>query len=770
MTQEEEAGREEEPKLSFVTLESDNITMMLNGNPKYSLRLPLSISRKSAEEKKRIVEGKILDGCSNFGVDYVSQDNLRNRTKEVVDLLYERARVTKNYVAPPIHPIVGEQYGNDYFEYLVDCVKKTVKEESALIRQIMYTTLSAYGNDPINLGVLAPTSTGKTYPIRQAVEYTPLGKEIRIVGSMTPKVLIREQGVLVDKNYNPIGKEVRRLRNAIADAKANAKLKKGGSSGSREKASKQLEELQDELAVLLEDSAYILDLSNKTLIFLEPPHPELWNLLKPILSHDSYEMEHAFVEKLGGGGMEVKRVITRGWPACLFCSAKDESKWEIWPEIESRFMIVSPNMVKPKYQAGNRLIAQKRGLPRGVKQQVIISDEAKELGKKAFLYLKHQIQQYTSTTDSPVWIPFGERLAEILPADRGQDNRAANRFFTVLNMVALSKAHMRHKLLFDDEELVIAQLEDLRETLHVMQNMSGLPPHKYRFYQQYVLPLYKSKGGEKLETKDICDFYNANNHKGATPMNSNNLLKNYLQELVNHNYLEQERDPETKAIKYLFTPLVDIDEEESPPESSTASTLGPVYQYLQYSKLLVPENYTGIPQDWLNQEILQLSSRTLTGVPLKIFDPKGNDVPFEDFISYYESENGLKLTDFLKVPRLVDGSKPANITTSEGLKQADDTNITKNEEQEEKKSYTVRKVDEVNRTTEFDEVIQKCMLDEQGNNQGYFTIDTWKTRLMCLPRQHPYYCDEDQAEQVLHALVDEGKLSEFEQGRYKPKA
>lgn len=68
------------------------------------------------------------------------------------------------------------------------------------------------------------------------------------------------------------------------------------------------------------------------------------------------------------------------------------------------------------------------------------------------------------------------------------------------------------------------------------------------------------------------------------------------------------------------------------------------------------------------------------------------------------------------------------------------------------------------------EIMDKCMSDEQGNNQGYFTIDRWKTRLMCLPRQHPHHCDEDQAEQTLYALLEEGKLTEFEEGRFKPAA
>jgi hypothetical protein len=617
----------------------------------------------------------------------------------------------------------------------------------------------------MNLGVLAPTSTGKSYPITQSVDFTPRGKEVRVVGSMTPKVLIREQGVLIDKEGNPIGKEVRKLKNAISAARS----KKNYDAA---------EQYYEELAALLEDSAYLIELFGKTLIFLEPPHPELWGLLKPILSHDYWEMEHSYVDKIAGGGLEVKRIITHGFPACIFCSAKDESKWEMWDEIKSRFQIESPNMIQPKYQAGNKLIGQNKGLPRGVKQQIIISDTEKELGRQCFLYLKHQIQQCTSTTDSPVWIPFCERLAEILPAEKGQDNRATNRFFTMLNMIALSKAHLRYRLLFDDEELIIATLGDLQEALHIMQNMSGLPPHKLKFYKQYVLPLYQTRKGP-LQTREICDYYNIHKPKGTPKMNSNNLLKSYLYELANHNYLEQEQDENTKAVRYLFTPLMDLDEEQEEKEkeeeqetgkkqSSTPSTLSPVYHKLQFSKLILPENHMGIPKDWLKQEILQLSSRTLTKAPLKILDPKGNDVPIDDFITYYESEEeqGLKFKDFFKEPSLVYRSESTEITTSEPEKVGGDVNTTNKDEKEDEKRYTepkVYRVDDGPPVVVVDELINAAMRD-----RGYFTEYELEFRLNILPVQDKKIHDNKSAKEIIEELLERGKLVEIEPGKYKP--
>ena len=54
-----------EGKLDFVTLKDDNLTMLINGEVGFPVALPKSISVKNKrEDKLRIVEKKILDGCN----------------------------------------------------------------------------------------------------------------------------------------------------------------------------------------------------------------------------------------------------------------------------------------------------------------------------------------------------------------------------------------------------------------------------------------------------------------------------------------------------------------------------------------------------------------------------------------------------------------------------------------------------------------------------------------------------------------------------------
>ena len=42
-------------------------------------------------------------------------------------------------------------------------------------------------------------------------------------------------------------------------------------------------------------------------------------------------------------GHQTKNVVVRGGSSCIFCSARDESKGEIWADIKSMFLISSPN-------------------------------------------------------------------------------------------------------------------------------------------------------------------------------------------------------------------------------------------------------------------------------------------------------------------------------------------------------------------------------------------------------------------------------------------
>ena len=246
------------------------------------------------------------------------------------------------------------------------------------IRIVLYAGLSCYTFNPISVVVRAPTSEGKTYMVSVVISFFPK-EDVWLIGSMSPKALIRLYGILVDKNNQPIADEVRRLKKEIKVCEIDSRKDKS--------KIEQAEALKDELEKLLRESKYLIDLHGKILVFLEPPHQDIWNILKPILSHDQWEMEHPYVDT----DLRTKNVVTRGWPVCIFCTARDESKWDIWPEIQSRFITISPNISKEKYEEVNVLTFQKLGLPDFVQDKNILSKKRKRLLVSAYYFLKNEL-------------------------------------------------------------------------------------------------------------------------------------------------------------------------------------------------------------------------------------------------------------------------------------------------------------------------------------------------------------------------------------------
>jgi hypothetical protein len=555
----------------------------------------------------------------------------------------------------------------DFADFVIRTVKKTVKREDSLIRQIFYTGLSAYSNNPLSIGIKAPTSEGKTYAVKEVIMKFFPKKDVWIIGSMSPKVIVRQKGKLVDSNTNePLDTRIREIKKQISSSK-NIETK---------------DDLKEQLQEILENAKILIDLSNTIFVFLEPPHPQTWEILKAILSHDSWEIEHPFVDKTEYAGTQVKRTVTSGWPVCIFCSAKDESKWEIWPEIQSRVLITSPNMSFEKYVESNFLTAQTMSLPYDIQQKVIVSDEEIELAKKCVLYIKQQILKSSKCEDeegkkynvdivrrkksNPVWIPYGTILGEVLPAEKGPDMRIFQRLSSLLNIIALAKLDSRQKLIYGHEELVIANLEDLGEVLHITQNISGIPEYKIKFYREVFLPLFRSKnkreeknGKEEkivaVTTKELADYYK---EKTGKVIGIDNLRKTILVELINNDYIGEMKS-ELDTRQFIYYPLIEFDDSqieinpthiEKNEKITKISNLNSLDNYLHISPIKIPKYCKNIPNNWLIYEILSFARYRIeidnfagpladylnTHEKFQLLDSMGNKLKVNDFIKEYE--------------------------------------------------------------------------------------------------------------------------------------
>jgi hypothetical protein len=522
----------------------------------------------------------------------------------------------------------------DYAEFVIRTIKRTVRQEDPLVRQIVYTAISKDSSNPINLAVIAPTSEGKTYPVLESLQYFPK-RDIWKIGTMTPKVIIRQKGIPVDSNNQPIADRIIELKKEIKRAKKN--------SDKKEDLEQQLSQLYDEVKVLI-------DLRGQLLVFLEPPHRETWTILKPILSHDDYEIEYPYVYEDKGMGFKVKKVVIRGWPACIFCSAKNEADWPYWPEIQSRFLIASPNMVQQKYRDGNILIAQKMGLPSLLQQSIIVSNSQSDLAKKCVYYILNQVRQRSSNNTNPVWIPYAPILGQILPAEKGTDNRIMKRILSFLVIITLARAHLRSRLEYGNESLAITDIdEDLHEVLHITQNLTGIPPYKLGFFKETFLPLYKSKqepdksqDGTKhesiiaLTTRELCDTYKERTGKTIT---TDSLKKTYLNEFISNGLID-ETNSVVDARQKIYYALIDlpVTDQKASEKITKLSNLDRFDNILQHPLISVPKNSIKFPDNWLELQIFVLLECRVNISNFGLYNKQGGQVCICKFIKEYDKE------------------------------------------------------------------------------------------------------------------------------------
>jgi len=508
-------------------------------------------------------------------------------------------------------------FDGDFINYIIKQIKKTVKCEDVLIRQILYTGLSSYvGDDPINLGIIAPTSEGKTYPVEETMKLFPK-KDMYKVGSMSAKVLVRQRGTLIDKNGKPIDQKIKDLvkkKNLLGDSKEDKEEKLN---------------ILSEIEELYEDAKTLIDLSGKTLVFLEPPHKEVWTILKPILSHDSPEIEYPFVNKTDKDGHETKNVVVRGWPSCIFCSAKDESSWSVWPEIKSRCLISSPNMVPKKYKESTKLIYTKYGFPNLIQQQTVISDNDIEIAKQCLLLIKQKIENLRLKNNNrkiSLWIPYAELLEKELPSNKGTDVRLQKRIFSLLRIIPIIKFNLRKLLVLGGETSVIADLQDLKEVLSITQNFDGIPKFKIEFFNNIFYPCFAKKtqvdsngkeGNSRKEediiavtTRELCEFFKL---KKGKPISTDNLKKVYVDELINNGIVDYTESKVHGGKQYIYYPIVEPlnlnnnndGDEEFPSNESNLETFD---QFLQQKSTIYEKITTNMTESWIISKIMGLVS------------------------------------------------------------------------------------------------------------------------------------------------------------------
>ena len=355
----------------------------------------------------------------------------------------------------------------DPLKFITNYVSRKVKHEKPLIRLITLVMASAYTPNPLNLALESPQSEGKSYPLVEVAELFPT-KDVWDLGGMTPQVLTRERGYYVDRETGKsIEEELARLKSEISALKS--------SKEDKEKKA----ELKQELISLMNGAVKIVDMQGKILLFLEAPSKETFARLRPILSRDKYEIEYKFVDIPYKNGPQVTmEARIRGWPVAIYATA-DSPHGNIWDQIRSRFIVVSPNMKKEKYKAANQYTASKYGSISNPSKLVKVNTELKQCKNYIYLLKKAMYKKFVELSKkdyfkpenvSFTWNPMAIKLEKSFPSNLGQNMRDFKYFMALMDVSCLFSLFHRPYFEVGKHPHWIVTKWDLKNVIEVFDN------------------------------------------------------------------------------------------------------------------------------------------------------------------------------------------------------------------------------------------------------------------------------------------------------------
>jgi hypothetical protein len=95
-----------------------------------------------------------------------------------------------------------------------------------------------------------------------------------------------------------------------------------------------------------ERKVLIKNLEHRNLIFLDMPHFQLLEKLRPMLSHDMKELHYKITDKNQKHGLRTKNVVIKGYPSVFFCSTKTDPD----EQEKTRLLLLSPSIDQEKLQ------------------------------------------------------------------------------------------------------------------------------------------------------------------------------------------------------------------------------------------------------------------------------------------------------------------------------------------------------------------------------------------------------------------------------------
>ena len=323
---------------------------------------------------------------------------------------------------------------------LMETLGLTIKQDEENKIVTFLCEISAYTeNTQFNISYNAPSSTGKSYIPTEIARLFP-EEDIKEIGYCSPTAF-----------FHDVGEQDEKRKGCI-----------------------------------------IVDLSRKILIFLDQPHTQLLERLRPLLSHDKKEISIKITDKNQKQGLRTKNVILRGFPSVIFCTAG----LRIDEQEATRFLLLSPEVNHEKIRQGILESIKKEADNESYKSWLDENPERKLLKERIRAIKLEGILEIKIASYQKVVERFFRENKVLKP----RHQRDIKRLVSLIKSFALINLWWREK----NGTTITANEDDIEQGFKLWEAIStsqelNLPPYIYNLYQEVILKAWNDQNGNRGE-------------------------------------------------------------------------------------------------------------------------------------------------------------------------------------------------------------------------------------------------------------------------------
>ena len=241
-----------------------------------------------------------------------------------------------------------------------------------------------------------------------------------------------------------------------------------------------------------EKKGYLVDLSKKVLIFLDQPHTQLLERLRPLLSHDKKEINLKITDKTQKFGLKTKNVLLRGYPSVIFCTGN----LRIDEQEATRFLLLSPETNQEKLREAIHEKIKKETDANAHQEWLDKNPERKLLEERIRAIKQENIKEIKIGSPEKIEQRFFKKNEMLKP----RHSRDIGRLISLIKSFAILNLWFREK----SGSGIMANDNDIEEAFKIWDAISesqelNLPPYIYHLYHEVILSAWNDKNKNRSE-------------------------------------------------------------------------------------------------------------------------------------------------------------------------------------------------------------------------------------------------------------------------------